>query len=306
MGPFVSFYRIATFALQNFWRNIWLSVITITILVLTLVIVNVLLVLNVLGTTAIHAVESKIDVSVSFTPATSDETMASARGYLMGLPQVKDARSLTPEEVLSDFRAKNANKPDVLASLDEVGSNPFGGQIIITARDPSYFPFILEALDNPEFKPYIQEKDFQSHETIISAINSTIDHVRLAGLVIGAFFVLITILIVVNTIRVAIYTHREEIGVMRLVGASSTFVRAPFLLEAVLYTLIAVLVVIGILYPVIGAIEPTIDAFFVNTPTHLLGYFNQNFLIIFGVEFIALAIINVLSTAFAMRRYLKV
>ena len=224
----------------------------------------------------------------------------------MGLPQVKDARYLTPDEVLAKFKADNVSKPEVLASIDEVGANPFGGQIIVSAHNPADFPFILEALENPEFKQYIQEKDFQSHETIISAINATIDKVRLGGIVIGAIFVLISILIIVNTIRVAIYTHRDEIGIMRLVGASASFIRAPFLVESVLYTLIAMLVSIAILYPLLGVVEPSLDAFFVNTPTNLLAYFNQNFLTIFGAEFIGLVVLNLISTSVAMRRYLRV
>ncbi|MEK7105297.1 MAG: permease-like cell division protein FtsX [Patescibacteria group bacterium] len=306
MAFFVSAYRIIHFALQSFWRNIWLSIITVTILVLTLLIVNVLLVMNVLGQTAVTAVESKIDVSVSFAPETNEEVIAGARGYLMSLPQVKDARQLTPDEVLADFRDKNANKPEVLASLDEVGGNPFGAQLIVSAYDPADFPFILEALENPEYKQYIQDKDYQSHESIISAINHTIERVRIGGIILGAFFIFITILIVFNTIRVAIYTHREEIGIMRLVGASAAFVRGPFLVEAIIYTFVALGLIIAIVYPILGVVDPWLAKFFVSTPPNLLGYFNHNFLMIFGAEFVGLTMVTLLSTAYAMRRYLRI
>ncbi len=302
----IAFYRIIKFAIQNFWRNIWLSVITITILVLTLLIVNMLLTLGVLGQTAVKAVQAKIDVSVSFVPGTSEEMMINARGYLQSLPQVKDARYLNSDEVLAEFKTKNANKPDVLASLEEVGGNPFGGQIIITAHDPSDFPFILEALDNPQFKPVIQDKDFQSHEEIIGAINQTINRVRLGGILIGLFFLLIATVIVINTIRVAIYTHREEIGIMRLVGASGALVRGPFLVEAVFYTLVAIGISVVVLYLLLLASEPSLDRFFGNTPTGLTSYFVQHFWLIFGAEFVALSLLNMSATVFATRRYLKV
>lgn len=302
----IALYRIIKFAIQNFWRNIWLSVITITILVLTLLIVNMLLTLSVLGQTAVRAVQAKIDVSVSFVPGTSEEMMVNARGYLQSLPQVKDARYLNPDEVLAEFKSKNANKPDVLASLEEVGGNPFGGQIIITAHDPNDFPFILEALDNPQFKPVIEDKDFQSHEDIIGAINQTIDSLRLGGIIIGLFFLLITVVIVVNTIRVAIYTHREEIGIMRLVGASDALVRGPFLVEAVGYTLVAIGISVVVLYFFLLVGEPPLDRFFGNTPTGLTAYFVRNFWLIFGAEFVVLSVLNMLATVLAMRRYLKV
>lgn len=302
----VTIYRIIKFALQNFWRNIWLSIITVTILTLTLLIANTLLTLNVLGTRAIEAVQAKIDVSVSFVPGTSEEMMVNVRGYLQSLPQVKDARYQTADEVLATFKEKNASKPEVLASLEEVGGNPFGGQIIITANDPNDFPFILEALDNPQFTSIIENKDFQSHEKIIASINRTIDRLRFVGIAIGAFFLLVTIIIVVNTIRVAIYTHREEIGIMRLVGASGRLVRGPFLVEAVFYTLLAALMSFGITLLLLGLAEPSLDRFFGELPTGLTRYFITNFWLIFGLQFITLAIVNMLATTFAMRRYLKV
>ena len=306
MGPFISLYRIVRFALQNFWRNIWLSIITITILVLTLFIVNILLTLNVLGQTAVRAVESKIDVSVSFKPETTDTLMSDVRGYLTSLPQVRDVTEQTPDEVLAAFKQKNADKPDVLASLNEVGGNPFGPQLTITASSPSDFPFILQSLDNPQYSPWITEKDYQDHETIISNIENTVNEVQTGGIVLGAIFVFITILIIVNTIRVAIYTHREEIGIERLVGASSFFIRAPFLVEAVLYTLIATLIVVAIVYPLVGMIEPTLDSFFAPTTTGLMAYYQTNFLWIFGAQFVGLVVLNVISTSLAVRRYLNV
>lgn len=306
MGFFVSLYRICRFALQNFWRNIWLSIITITILVLTLFIVNILLTLNVLGQTAVRAVESKIDVAVSFKPETSATLMADVRGYLQSLPQVKVVTEESPDQVLADFKEKNANKPDVLASLNEVGGNPFGPQLTITANNPSDFPFILQALDNPQYSPWITQKDYSDHEAIIKNIESTVNEVQTGGIILGIIFVFITILIIVNTIRVAIYTHREEIGIERLVGASSFFIRAPFLVESVLYTLIATIITIAVVYPLVGLIAPTLDSFFAPTTTGLVLYFQSNFLLIFGAQFIGLAVLNIISTSLAMRRYLNV
>ncbi len=302
----ITVYRIGKFAFQNFWRNIWLSIITVTILVLTLLTVNILLVLNVIGQTAVKTIEAKIDVSVTFTPETSTTLIGNARGYLLSLPQVKDVRTLSPEEVLRDFRADNAGNPDVLASLDEVEGNPFGGQLVILANNPEDFDFILEALESPEYKPSIADKDFEDHQVVIQNITTTFDKIRTGGIILGGIFLLITVLIIVNTIRVAIYTHREEIGIMRLVGAPNFFIRAPFLVEAMLYTLIAVLVTIAIVYPTISLIEPALDAFFQTTPTGLLSYFTANFELIFGLQLAALCIINMVATGFAMRKYLQV
>lgn len=275
-------------------------------LILTLLTVNVLVVLNVVTTTAISSIEEKIDVSVYFTPETSLEIVQGAQGYLQALPQVMDAQLITSEEALERFLERHATEEEILRSLEEVDGNPFGSSLIVKARSSKDFNFILESLDNPQYRDYIEKKEFDDYEDIISSINSVTDRARLFGLALSGIFLLIAILIVFNTVRVAIFIHREEISIMRLVGASSTFIRAPFLIEAALFSLVATLVTIVITYPILGVLEPKFNAFFGASATGLLDYYNTSFLLIFGVQFIGLTIINMLASSIAMRKYLKV
>ncbi|MEK7665954.1 MAG: permease-like cell division protein FtsX [Patescibacteria group bacterium] len=304
MSFLISAPRILKFAWQNFWRNVWLSLITITILTLALLNVNALIVLNMIGDRAIIAIESKLDLSVSFLPETSEEIIAQARGYLDGLAQVRTITYYTPDEVLANFREENAGQPEVLASLDELDGNPLGAQLVITASNPDDFAFILEALQNPQYASSIEETDYNDYEQMIDKITATSRQIRNGGLVVGAIFVLIALMIVFNTIRVAIYTHREEIGIMRLVGASSLFVRAPFLLEAVTYALCAVFISMGVLYPVLIFIEAPLTNF-LGVESYLVGGFGEQFWIIVWTEFIVFALLSMLATSLAMRKYLR-
>ena len=302
----IGFLRAIKFGLQGFWRNIWLSLITISIFVLTLVIVNTLFTLNILGTTAIQSVEDRIDVSVSFVPEATEETVLATRGFLLGLSQVKDVEYVTAEEVLSDFMEENANQDGVLDSIEEIGENPFGSQLVVQAVDPSDFSFILEALESPEYAPYIEDKDFQDHEFIISQINQAIERLRFGGIIIGGIFAIISILIVFNTIRVAIYTHREEIGIMRLVGASSWFIRAPFYFEIFLYSLLSMVVMGGVLYPILTFLEPKVNSFFDGVDVPLVAsFFGSDWYLVFGLQFLGLFILGVIAATFAMQRYLR-
>ena len=116
---------------------------------------------------------------------------------------------------------------------------------------------------------------------------------------------IIAVLIVFNTVRIAIFVHREEIGIMRLVGASSAFIRAPFLVEAVLYSFLAVIISAAITFPVIGVIQPKLNVFFETQNVALVDYFAQNSIIILICQFVALAVINMLSASIAMRKYLR-
>lgn len=301
-----SVLRAIKFAFQNFGRNFWLSIITVSMLALTLVTVNVLVVLQQVTEKAIAYAEDRIEVSVYFLPATSEDRIKNAAGYLQGLPQVRDVEIITADEALGRFTERHAADEAILQSLDAVGGNPFGPTLVIKAHTADDFPFILSALDNPQFRNDIREKDFSSYEDIIERIRLTTNRVQMFGLALSAVFLLIAVLIVFNTVRIGIFIHREEIGIMKLVGATNAFVRAPFLIECVLYAALAVGLVAAVAYPTVAAMEPRLSAFFGGESIGLLDYFIANWYWIFGAQFVSLTLINMLATGIAMRKYLKV
>ncbi|OGL95702.1 hypothetical protein A2348_03675 [Candidatus Uhrbacteria bacterium RIFOXYB12_FULL_58_10] len=298
--------RAVKFAFQNFGRNFWLSLITVSMLVLTLLTVNVLMVLQQVASKAIAFAEERIEVSVYFYPATAEERITGAAGYLRGLPQVRDVEVITSDEALRRFSDRHAADEAILQSLDEVGGNPFGPTLVVKAYGADDFPFILDALDNPQFRNDIREKDFSSFEDIIDRIRSTTDRIQLFGMVLSAIFLLIATLIVFNTVRIAIFIHREEIGIMKLVGATNAFVRAPFLIECLIYSLFSVAFTAVIVYSSVAVMDPKFSAFFGGESVGLLEYFIRNWYWIFGMQFVILTIINMLATMVAMRKYLRV
>ncbi|MBU0648533.1 ABC transporter permease [Patescibacteria group bacterium] len=302
----VSFLRVIKFAFQNFWRNFWLSLITITILVLTLISINILVVLSFLAQTAVDTVEQKVDVSVYFKSEVSEDAVKDVRSYLLGLSQVKDVKYVGREEALEEFESLHEDNEEIMASLGELGENPLGATLIIKAHSSADYPFILETLDNPQFTKFIEDKNYDDHEEVIGRINDISSRVQNFGIILSAVFVTIAVLIVINTIRVAIYTHREEIGIMKLVGASNWFVRAPFLVEGIFYAFLATFVLGALIYPTIILAEPYVNAFFDGQNVGLVDYFNNNLAFIFGTEFLALAFLNIVSASFALGRYLKV
>ncbi|NIP32372.1 FtsX-like permease family protein [Candidatus Saccharibacteria bacterium] len=303
---FIPLLRIIKFAFQNFFRNFWLSIITITILVLTLFSINILVLLNFLTSTAISSVQEKIDVSVYFYPEAAEESVQNVRSYLIGLSQVRDVKYISREEALEKFRENHGENESIISSLEELEENPLGATLVIKTHNPNDYPFVLETLDNPEFTQFVQDKNYDDHKEIIERIDRITDRVRNFGIILSGIFVMIAVLIVINTIRVAIYTHREEIGIMKLVGASNWFVRMPFLAEGVLYAFLATLVIIGIIYPLSFFAEPYISGFFETESVGMIDYLNHNFLWIFVTQFVAMSVLNIISTGFALGRYLKV
>ncbi|MBP9827735.1 permease-like cell division protein FtsX [Patescibacteria group bacterium] len=301
-----SFFRMIKFAAQSILRNFWLSVATTTVFLLTLITINAVLILNVMADAAIESIEDRIQVEIYFNPGTSAEVQASMRGYLVALPEVRDIKVIPAEDALESFKERHANDPEILAALEEVGGNPLGDALRVFPRSPEDFDVLLQAVDSPEFAPYIREKDYDDYIGTMALLSEFTARIRIGGLILAGFFAAISALIVFNSMRVAIYVHRDEIAVMKLVGAKDWFVRGPFFMEAIFYSAAATGLMALVLFGLLQSLEPTIQAFFAGVPVELSAFYLQNAIVIFGGQFIALVILGVGTTILAMRRYLRV
>ncbi len=301
-----SFFRVIRFGFQSMLRNFWLSFVTVSVFCLTLLTVNAVIVLNVLAQASVQSVEERVQVTVYFTSDASEGMVKNVQAYLLGISQVKDVSYVTAEEALESFKARHATDPVILAALEEVDGNPLGQAIKIRAYNASDFAFIIEALNTPEYSPYIKEKNYKDYTSALESLSAFSTKVRFGFLVLAAFFGFIAMLIVFNTIRVAIYVHRDEIGIMKLVGATDWIIRGPFLFETLCYAFIATVMMGGAMYGFLNAANPYILQFFTGVDVDLIGYFSENALLIFGGQFVGLSFIGLATTAVAMRKYLRV
>jgi cell division transport system permease protein len=302
----VSGFRVTKFAFQNFWRNFWLSLITVSMLVLTLITINILVVMNVVTDKAIALVEDRIEVSVYFEEYTEDTTVTRAVSYMRGLSQVRDVEIVTADEAYEAFVLRHADDAEIMNSLQELGDNPFGPMLVVKTESADDFELVIDALDNPEFSDFIREKDFSDYQQIVERIRSTTDQIRLVGVGLSLIFLFVAILIIYNTVRIGIFIHREEIGIMRLVGASNWFIKAPFYLEMMFLCLVSVAAAAVVVWPMISFVEPRLVAYFATEHVGVIEYFQMNALMIFGIELGILILVTLFSTAGAMRKYLRV
>jgi cell division transport system permease protein len=180
-----------------------------------------------------------------------------------------------------------------------------GASLVIKAKSTDQYTLILEQLEDPQYSNLIESKNFDDHKTVINRITSITEKVNYGVFVIALIFTIISILIIFNAIRMAIYTHREEIMAMKLVGATNWFVRAPYLLQGVIFSFLAVIITIIIIYPLLGFVQPYLSLL-LESDFNIVKYFNQNFGLIFGLEFLGAIVINLLSSYWALNRYVRV
>lgn len=298
--------RVARLALQQFQRNLWLSIATVTLLILSLLSVNVIVGLGVVGKAANAAVQDKIDVSVYFKPSVSSEQAEAIRTALLELREVKAVEYIAREGSLQRFRQRHKDDPVIIESLTELGENPFGATLAIKAQDSRQYPRIVEFLEAEQYRELIEEKNFNDHEQAIAQINTFMRNLKSFGLVVAGIFGAIAILVVVNTVRVAVYTHRGEIRIMRLVGASSWFVRGPFLLEAAMFSLSATALTAALTYLGWWFADPYLKSLFDGLHLSLIDYYNVHAVTIFGAQLAGILSLTAVSSFFAVRRYLRV
>jgi len=297
--------RIIKFAFQDFFRNFWLSFVTLTILVLALFSVNLLIIFNLVANSAVASVENKIDINLDFNNQIAEDEVINVQNYLKSLVEVKEVIYISPEQAIENFKERHKDEPKILASLEEIDENPLGPSLIIKAKSTDDYPIILENLADPQYDNIIVSKDFDDHRQVIDKITGITQKVNIGVIIVAIIFTLISILIVSNAIRMAIYTHREEIIAMKLVGATDWFVRAPFLFQGIIFAVLSVLIIILIIYPILGFIQPSLNLL-LEGEFNIIDYFNQYFIIIFGLELIGAIIINFISSLWAVGKYLKV
>ena len=301
----LSFLRVIKFSLQDLARNIWLSVITIIIIVLALLSVNLLLMVKVLGLAAIEAVKNKIDISLYLKSDAEEGRILALKSQISNLDLVKEVAYTPKQAAAESFRDKHKNSPEILAALLELGTNPLSPSLVIRPKDVNNYEDLIAGLNKIDDQ-LIESRNFDDHKAMLAKVNNLTEKAAEAGLAISLLFVLITVLVVYNAVRVAIYTHKREIGIMKLVGASTWFIRAPYLISGIIYACLGVAAAIIILYPILSLIQPYLEVFFYGFDVNILEYYNSNFLTIFGLEFLAVTLVNFLASLVAVGKYSKV
>ncbi|NMB48791.1 ABC transporter permease [Candidatus Kuenenbacteria bacterium] len=303
---FLSSRRILTFSWQHFWRNIWLSLVTITIIVLTLFSLTTLILVNAIADYAVNSVKDTVDVSLYFDNAISEEAIKTLKQELDKIEELKEVQYITPEEALEQFKETHKDDADIQSALAELDKNPLGGTLVLSAHAIEQYPAVMEKLKELKADSLAEKIDYNDHQKLIERINNFTAKLRTFVLALSLVFILVAILTVFNTIRMGIYIHRTEIGIMRLVGASNWFIRLPFVIEGLLYAVFGCLVFWLVLAIALHFTGDWVNSFLAGINFDIRAYLNKNVLNILGFEFIIVAVINMISAAFAMGKHLKV
>lgn len=301
--------RVLTGGAKNFTRSGAVSFATVLIMTVTLTIVGSLIFLSAILANTLASLQDKVDVNVYFVTSADERDIVAIQRRLEAMPEVASVTYTSREERLADFRARHENDQLTLQALDELGDNPLGGALAVKAADPSQYADIVEFLSedpsvSPESGPIIDSINYYQNKAVIDRLTAAIDATEKAGLAIVVLFAIASTIIALATIRLAIYTSRDEIAVMRLVGASNAYIRGPFIVAGVLSGLVAAVIALIFFYPVTWYAGETLTTWLGGF--NLFSYYLSHFPLIFGILAGTGILVGALASWLAVRRYLKV
>jgi len=302
-----SFKRVVRAGFVGFWRNAFVSFSAVYVMTVTLFVVGASMMMVHLLEVSLKNIQNKVDINVYFNTNADIMQINALQNELESLPEVAEVTFTSREQALANFEARHEKDKLTIQAVEELNENPLGASLSIRAKETTKYSdiaaFINEQQTQKSETPLIDRVNYKDNEAAIERLTNIIGMVEHSTLVALAVLVLAAVLITFNTVRLAIYTAREEILVMRLVGASNMYIRGPFMLQGVMYGVLAGVITLIILY--LGALwlGPKTESFFEES---LFTYFVNDFSYIARVIVGSGVVLGFVSSALAVSRYLRV
>jgi len=300
-----NFSRIIKLGLTNFWRNRWLSFASTLIMSLTLLVISIFVILTLVIGKTTDSIKSKMDISVYFNDSANMEQIVNLQQKVAGRTDVREVVYVSKEEALAIFRNQQQGKR--VSEYIKPEENPLPRSLEIKAQAAESLKDIAQYLDQAEFKNIVQNISYQENKKIIERLIAITSFVKELGLLLSLTFVIISVLVVLNTIRLTIFSRKDEIEIMRLVGASDIFVKVPFIVEGLLYGILATFISSGLLWAGVVVIAPRIEQYLGSSvSSRMTSFFYDHFLIIISLELLVGITISIVCSLMSIRKHLRV
>lgn len=300
--------RITRTGFFNFWRNGTVSMASVLVMMVTMVVIGLLIFSGAILETSLSELRNKVDINVTFVTSAGEEDILSIKQSLENMPEVSLVTYVSREEALELFRERHSSDQLILAALDELGDNPLGAVLNIKAKDPSQYQSVANFLEGDNALSssgvsIIDRINYFQNKVAIDRLTKIIDSADTLGFITTLLFIIISVLISFNTIRLTIYIARDEISVMRLVGASTAYIQGPFVVVGVIYGLVAAFLALLLFLPMTYWLGEATANFFIGL--NIFEYYIANFPQIFAIILISGVGIGAVSSALAIRKYLR-
>lgn len=309
MGVFTNTRRIVKAGFINFWRNAVVSLSAIFVMTVALFVVGTTMIASVFLDSSLQSIKDKVDVNIYFNADAPESDIFIMKRGIEALPEVKEVVYISRDQAIQNFKDRHQNDYLMTQALDELVDNPLGAILNIKAKDTAQYEAIAQHIKGEQEAAgpggnLIYNVNYSKNKVVIDKLTAITAGVERVSIAILLLLVGIAIVITFNTIRLAIYISREEIAIMRLVGANNTFVRGPFIIEGAMYGMVSAIVATALFYPVTLWLKGATSDFYggIDLFYYYISNLNQIFLVLLCVG----VSLGVVSSFLAVRRYLKV
>jgi len=300
----ISLKRIIKFGLESISRNKGLFLANVFIIVIATSFIGGLFFLRGFTDSLVASLQEKVNISVYFNINTQESDILKIKDQISQIPEVKQVDYISRDQALATFQEEHKDNPLIAESIQEIGDNPLDAVLNIKAWQASQYEQISNFLSSSQFKDLIDKINYNQNKDLIDrlfSITFTIEKISFLFIVIS---VILAILVVFNTVRLGIFNFKDEISIMRLVGASNWFIRGPFMIEGIIsaflatvFSIIFFAFIFLILTPKVAILIPDFNLF---------EYFKTNLGSVFLIQLTSALSLSIIPSLIAIRRHLKV
>ncbi len=301
--------RVIRAGFFSFWRNAFVSLSSVLVMVVTLFVIGTTMFCGVVLRSTLDQIKDKVDINVYFVTGANENDILAMKKKLEQLPEVKTPVSyVSREDALAAFKKRHETDEFTLQALDELGENPLGAALNIKAKDPSQYESIAQFLQgknalSQDGETIIDKVNFYQNKDAIDRLTKIINSANSLGFALTIVLIFISVLITFNTLRLVIFMSKDEISVMRLVGASNRYIKGPFFVAGALYGFVSAIITLILFYPLTLWLGSTTESFFVGF--NVFHYYASNFGEFFLILICSGIAIGSVSSYLAVRKYLK-
>lgn len=301
--------RMVRYGINNFSRNAWLTIAATAVMTITLLIIFITMAARNILNDSLTTINDQVDISIYLNQTTPDEKVTEIKREIEALSTVKSVRYISPDEARQEAAAEQKDDPTALEALN-TGTNVFPKTFRVVLHDIENVSEIQNYVQNDEtIVAHLQKRTGSIEEgkssEIVRTIGRWMGFAANSGITVATVFVVLSMLIVFNTIRMAIFSRKEEIQMMKLIGADRKFIRGPFVVEAVVYGFIAAILATGLGTLLLMTGGPGLESFGIAVQPTLNVMYTYGVFVLLAMIACG-AVIGVLSSLLAVRKYLKV
>jgi len=304
----ITLRRIIRTGCINFVRNAQLSIAAMAVMLITLTIVLFSIIANATFTNTIKQITDRIDISVYLKDSVDAKQTKKLTSQINKLPNVKSVDYVSKDQALIEYKKQNTNNLDLLLAISQT-DNPLPATIRIKPKDPNKINDIKIFLEKPNIKALQSDETSYSgdRKAAVDKITNATAFLRRAGAISVLVFAFISMLIIFNTIQMAIFNRRDELTIMRLLGASTSYIRGPFVVESMLYGIFSAVISVVLLNALFVVSSSTLQASSLGLLdiNYANQYFGNHFWLFLTLQLVIGIFIGAASSIIATRRYLK-